>query len=717
VDLTPAGHESLPCVLHNLGNSLQARFQRTGNSCDVYRATEAHQKAVNIAPVGFVELPLLLENLGNSDTCRFQCTNNISDINTAVAVHQRAAELSSPRRAGLFGSFSYLGTSLLHRFGHLGNPSDLEQAVAAHARAVELTPSGHTDLPRWLFNLSSSLQARFEHFGNLHDIAEAISANQKAVKLTPDRHALLPIYLRSLGKSLMRRFEHMGNLSDIDAAISLQQRAVGVIPRDHAAYTDLQSSLGNSLLTRFDRTGKLSDIDAAILAQQEAVQLTSSGSPSLYYALSSLGVSLRRRFESSGNSLDISDIDEAVAAHQRAHHLIPTGHNDLPAILHNYGSSLLRRSKHTKDISDILKALEVHQKAVELASTGLPSLPKFKTSLGHSFSSRGEFTGNRDDLAAGMGHYKSAATCGFGSPLLRMKAARCWIQSSCNLDLESPQTLAACDTAIGLISEVAGLEQTVQCRHAQLQELTGLVDDISALGCILGRTDKALEWLEQGRCLVWAQLSLLRTPFDDLRTHNIELAQQFMHVSRQLDIASSRPDVSWSERSIVAQISIENEAQLHFKLSKEWKELLYLIRSTVPGLKNFLRPSPCSNLLQNLPDGPLVLFSIHPARCDALALRRGFDEPFHIQLPDFSRQEADIYCKDLKTHLQQNNLRMRGGEQETELIRGLRPHRERGAPRRVLAGLWNKVVKPILDALEFSVSNVDTNYLHILTAF
>ena len=49
----------------------------------------------------------------------------------------------------------------------------------------------------------------------------------------------------------------------------------------------------------------------------------------------------------------------------------------------------------------------------------------------------------------------------------------------------------------------------------------------------------ALEWLEQGRCLIWSQLNNLRTPLDTLFAHDPEIAGDMLRVSRALENAGS----------------------------------------------------------------------------------------------------------------------------------------------------------------------------------
>jgi hypothetical protein len=215
-----------------------------------------------------------------------------------------------------------------------------------------------------------------------------------------------------------------------------------------------------------------------------------------------------------------------------------------------------------------------------------------------------------------------------------------------------------------------------------------------------------LEWLEQGRCLVWTQLNHLRTPIDNLAQHSPDLAQHFVDVSGRLECAAVRGSLEQCGMSLSDKISLEKQAHTHLKLAKEWHDLLHTIRTTLPGFHNFLQPSPCSALIQNLPDsGPIVIVNVHHSRCDAIALIGGVDEPLHIQLPRFSWKRAKTYQQDFMTYLEEHQLRMQRAELdplEDQQERGIKPHIKK--IHDVLQGLWKDVVKPILEALSFYVS-------------
>ena len=263
-------------------------------------------------------------------------------------------------------------------------------------------------------------------------------------------------------------------------------------------------------------------------------------------------------------------------------------------------------------------------------------------------------------------------------------------------------------TAIHLVSLISGLEQTIQKRYTYLINIPALLPSAAAIAFSYGEHELALEWLEQGRCLVWRQLNDLRTHLDDLHVHNPALANDLLRVSKALENAGSRTEAAQfiAETSMMEKILIQNEANARIKLAKEWDQLLTKVHA-IPHFEDFLRPVSCSTLLKHLPNsGPVVVINIHKHRSDALALLSGAEKPLYIPLHEFSYKKADKLCHDLKNHLFNFGVQMRGSELDT---RGLH-YKSPAVIKEILGQLWTFLVKPILNALGYSVSTLHTFY-------
>ena len=313
------------------------------------------------------------------------------------------------------------------------------------------------------------------------------------------------------------------------------------------------------------------------------------------------------------------------------------------------------------------------------------------------------------------------ATYSSGPPSIRLKAAIRWAQYSASYD--PPQSLEAYNTAIQLVSQVAGLEQTIQKRHTNLLDISALVTSAVACAFKFGRPELALEWLEEGRCLIWSQLNNLRSPLDTLFACDPEIANDMLRVSRALENAGSRKDAVspfQGEANMDYKMSIQEDANTHIKLAKKWNELLTKIH-TIPNFEDFLKPPSCSKLLKNLPDSGFVVFiNVHKDSCDALALSLHMDRPRHILLDKFSYAQANKLRNQLNTLLHDANLRMRKCELDDIRATGPVQGSERsGVIKHILHQLWILVVKPILDDLGFSVSTfgISAIYIKLMSIF
>ncbi|KAF6755132.1 CHAT domain-containing protein [Ephemerocybe angulata] len=622
----------------------------------------------------------------------FESSGDLSKLSEAISAHRRAVKLTHQGHESLPRRLSNLGVALINRFSRIGDIMDANGAISAQKMAVWLTPEGHSDLARQLFNLGCSFLHRYKRRGDYLDVAEAISAQQRAVQLTPHGHPEMPIRLSTLGHSLVVRFDHTGDVSDISQAVSVFQEVVRLTPPGRSGLNDL----GCALNGRFSQTEDISDVNEAISVHQRAIQLTPQGHADMHRMLRNLGNAFSSRFNQTG---ELSDITEAISAQHEAANLTNDTDADLPGHLANLGAWLKSRYQKTGDPMDMFLALVTEERAVKLVPEGHHHQPAMLTSLGDSYRRFFRSRGNSDDLEKSIFNYKSAANCSFGSPHSKLKAAIYWAMLLNQHYPLSSEILPAFETALGIVASISGLGETVRGRYNQLQKSSGLALQAAAAACALNRADKALEWLEQGRCLVWNQLKNLRSPLDELESHDSALARGIQDIAMQLENAGSSRSLSNTSMSLTLsqRISAEDEARAHLKLARQWDDLLRTARTT-PGFESFLMPLPCSTLLKHLPEsGPVVVINIDDRRCDALALLAGADEPLHIPLPNFSIEKASRYRADLDSELASRHLRSRG----------VRPaHRrkthEHSPTHRVLRGLWEEVVRPILDALRIS---------------
>jgi tetratricopeptide (TPR) repeat protein len=633
---------------------------------------------------------------GRSAYHDFESHRNLQSLEQAISKFEALAETTPQSDPNLPVILKYLGDSFQCRFEQLGMVADVNNAIERLEMAICLTPDGHPEKPAYLSNLGISLQSRFERLGNLFDLDSAITKQQLAVNLTPDGHPDKPSCVTNLGGSLHRRFERLGNLSDLDSAITAKQLAVNLTPDGHPDKPSRLNNLGNSLHRRFERVGNLSDLNGAISQLQSSVDLTPDGHPHKPDYLSNLGYSLQTRFERLGN---LSDLESAIAQLESSVDLTPDGHPHKLGHLNNLGGSLLRRFQRLGNLSDLDAAITRQQLSVNLTPDGYPDKPDYLFNHGAALLTRFSISSHLNDAAAAITHWSASAQSSVGSPTTRLKAAQGWIYIASLVNHHSLSNAYEC--VVGLMPVVAWLGLPIRDRHESLVQISEIARDAAAAAISLEKYDKALEWLEQGRSIVWNQILQLRTPVDELREINPNLADRLLRVSRILHRGGE-------EKGSLG--SIEENAQRHRALTMEWESILKEIRS-LPSFEDFLKPLRASRLREAAQNGPVIIINVAKKRCDVLALVPGMDEVIHIPLPDMTYNKVVELGDGLKDHLYSSGIRMRGERAAQKWIEQEDSNDWTG----ILTELWNGLVKPVLDSLAFSVGYVSTFAPHILT--
>ncbi|KAG8750016.1 hypothetical protein FRC14_000878 [Serendipita sp. 396] len=666
-------------LLYHIGLSFLYRFKRLRSIDDADdAATPQPPVAVTPSSGSDSEATGSSSNLGASlVTPRFGQLGPEDDIANATTRHQMTVDPNSDGHSDKAAELTNLGNSLLIQFKHFGCVDDIDNAIAQYQAAVDLTPDDHPDNRRRLTNLGNSLRIRFERFGNVDDINKAIIHHQTVVDLSSDDHPKKPGWLANLGHSFRIRFERFGNISDIEEAISQHQAAVDLIPGTRPNKDDLLGNIGTCLFAWYERCESMEELEKAITQHQATIGSGSDGR-----GLSNLGHSLRIRFKHLANTKD----DTKSPKHRAGADPGPNGYLNTPLRLSNLTSSLVTWFEQVGTVDDFDKKIKQHQAALSLSPDDHYDKPSLLHNLGTAFFTRYIQLHRPGDADAAILHLSTAAQSSFGSPSHRLTAAEGWIHAASISN--HPSLLAAYDCALSTVPLVAWLGLPIADRHQHLVQIGAIVRDAAATAISLGHYNKAAEWLEQGRSVVWNQILQLRTPVDRLRDVEPELADQLVHVSRLLGGEQRDPQDEVGPSS-------QEKGQRNRDLAVEREILVQRIRE-LPEFKDFLRPPKSSRLFSAAKNGPVIVLNIAKKRCDALALIDGLDEVVHIPLPDFTLEKATKLQADLAALLKSSGVRMRA-------IRD--PEIEGGGDnecKRILAQLWYCLVKPVLDSLAFS---------------
>ncbi|KAI0684979.1 CHAT domain-containing protein [Cytidiella melzeri] len=718
MDLTPEGHSDKPERLQKLGAGLQVRFERFGIIKNLQEAIILSTRAVELTPDDDPDRPLRLSNLGTMLQTRFEELGSIEDLQQAVVTSARAVELVPDNHPDKPIWLTNLGTALQTRFEQLGSLEDLQKAVVMKTRAVELTPDDHPRMPLQLNNLGDTLHARFAHLRDIDDLQRAVATLARAVELTPDNHPSKPFWLSNLGGALSTEFKYLGSIENLQEAIVSETRALELTPDDHLDRPLRLNNLGSTLLTRFEHVGAIEDLQRAVVTLARAVKLTPDNHPSKLNCLINLGAALEKRFE---HLRSLDDLQEAVVIQTGAVEPTPDNHADRLTWLSNLEGVLQTGFEHLGGAEDQQKSSTPHTPEAELIPD-VHAQPD-AAALGSMLSTHSSSTYAQSiDLSKAAALFMEAAAQTSGSPSQKLQgAARCIrLLSRYRLSSSSEVLLQAHERALDLVPQVVWLGHNITRRYHELVKLGAFAGGAAADAIAAGQHARAIEWLESGRTIVWGQVIHLRTPLDDLRKLNPQIASDLDRVSRVLhntgtltNTGSSSTSTSTGSKHISSPtVSLLDEAHNHYDLAIQYDKLIAQIRE-LDGFESFLRPRKLSELLPACKSGPVVVINVHGPRCDALILHQPGDIK-HVPLPDFSYQLARQLRRQLQSALQSGRLRAADGHPSDEHERGYIPlpepikHKHRESMREVLSTLWICVVKPVIDHLNLPAQGNST---------
>ncbi|CUA68295.1 DNA mismatch repair protein MSH3 [Rhizoctonia solani] len=683
--LTPKVHSSLPGQLVNLGNLHLARYQHLGELDDLERSIERYSEAISYTPIHHSGHPNQLNSLGAAYQSRFHYLGEVDDLNKSIESYSQAVSLTEEGNTEFPSRLSNLGAALLARFERLGQTIDIDHAIECHMRALYLSPTNHAGVPNMLNNLAISHHTRFNHFGALEDIEKAIEHQSRTILLSPEDHADLPGRLNNLGALHASRFERLGELMDLENAIEYQMRALSLTPSNHADFPGRLANLGNSHKSRFHESGLVEDLEQAIKYLSRAVLLTPVNHANLPDYVNNLGCAHKHRYELYERR---EDIEYAIKYHTQAISLIPQDHGSLPRILADTGSSYLTQFYRCTEREPIECAVKCLSQAVALTPDGHPCLSSRLGQLGVSHWAKYEGLRDHQSLVKSLESLGLAARSLTGNPRDRFDAASTLAKISLSLGL--PDTLNAYQTGMSIIPHLIWLGTNLSQRYEQVRRLGGFMAEATAAAISAQNLALALEWLEQGRSIVWNQMLQLRSPLDDLRAHYPELASKFEQVARQLHSASSQTLAS----SIAQQdpLSIEMAAQHRRRLATTYEGLVSEAR-TIPGFEEFLRPKRGEQLMAAAQSGPVVIINVHSSRCDALILKPSECKIYHVPLQTLSPIKVNRMHDQLENLLHFSNGSFRGWKSLHST--GIGDFKE------LLHSLWVDIVKPVLDFLGY----------------
>jgi hypothetical protein len=238
------------------------------------------------------------------------------------------------------------------------------------------------------------------------------------------------------------------------------------------------------------------------------------------------------------------------------------------------------------------------------------------------------------------------------------------------------------DQAAGMLADAVRLLPAVawrgidrQSRETQLADFSGLGSDAAASQLATGHPETAVEMVEQGRSVLWADMLRLRRGDAELWDEHPEQAARLRDLAAALD-----------QRDVIAaqDHGISRSVDRRMALATEWEQLVAQVRAGHSG--DFLQPARLADLLPAAAHGPVVIVNVSQHRCDALLVTS--DNVQAVPLPALSAQDV---ARNTVRYLEAQDAER---DREQTLLD-------------VLAWLWDAVAEPVLAALGLGAAPPD----------
>ncbi|CUA77661.1 Toll-like receptor 8 [Rhizoctonia solani] len=432
-----------------------------------------------------------------------------------------------------------------------------------------------------------------------------------------------------------------------------------------------------------------------------AVELTPEWHTKRATYLNNLGIVYQLRFQ---NQTHQADSSQAIEYLNQAVALTQDGHSDKASWLNNLGNAYSGRFFVYKQPEDFNSAERALSQAASLTSKGHVNMSKILISLAILHNSQFEKSGLQETLNKSISYLQQSIECA-RYPAQTFNAAR--FLAKLLSSNQRPGSLPVYQIAMDCLPQVIWLGEVAKMRITQTFQLSDLVQEAAAAAIVAQETDLALEWLEQGRSIIWGQFLQLRAPLDGLTSVNPALAAELKLAADELDNTSAGiiPSRTFEPESYIKPLDW-NIQRLH-QVANQYEKLLDQVRQT-PGFENFLRPKKASELVKAAQSGPVVVINVHKSRCDALIMFPNETDIVHVPLPNLYEKPA------LKLHVPFEVV-PGSSEPSDELdgFRGVRSKVTKNQYESMLEELWECVAKPVLEALAISIEQPPQELTHI----
>jgi tetratricopeptide (TPR) repeat protein len=514
---------------------------RSGYVEDLDEAIDLKRKILSLDPNAAGD-PVTLYDFASMLMGRFEIHGRPADLDEAMIIARRAVAAAG-ERDDFVDYLCQLARILKDQYlmtaepRHVREGVDLLRTALTFVNRVPGPSSQQMDESSVQGLLSSLLIDEFDRTGRPGALDDAIAAARRSLALRPPE----PVNPREssqrsddlslLGNELRIRYELLGARADLDEAIDLGSESV----RDGTDRPARQSArfinLALSLYERARLTASLDELDDAIRwARAAAVSAVEYRDAALCLSNIAAMLEVRSRLSDTPER----DLEESVQAARESVGALPEGHSERVLNVRNLGALLYRMFLRLGTAVLLQEAISLTREAI--ASTAYPAEQcPGQHNLGVMLMANFQLTQDATCFTEAMEAWATAAATTAGDPRSRIDAASARASIAQDHGL-GDQASAAYAQAIELLAVAVWHGLTADDRRLRLVEYSGLARGAAAAWLSVDASGRrAVELLDQGRNVVWAQILDQRRDLAELANVRPDLAAALDAVRRELD--------------------------------------------------------------------------------------------------------------------------------------------------------------------------------------
>jgi len=302
----PTADPLSPYANYILGDTLRARYRRTGKVRDLDRARDALQRA--LAALGatesrsrlasrkvLVDKPEVGRSLGEVLLDSYRRDGDNDELTRAIVELEIA--VAHPRTRRIVTLLHTLSEAYSERYGRTGALADLDLAITALDHALDATDQSDVRRIDIIADLANCYQLRYASESDSADLDDALVLYQQAKSTDAEASLIKAVIDPGYGRALLQRFELSRDPSDLSVAIATLRASVSQAQAETPQLAEGLRSLGSALIA----SGVEADVNEGIGVLSRSISLAPAESPLRAERLLLLGRAMVSKSESTND--------------------------------------------------------------------------------------------------------------------------------------------------------------------------------------------------------------------------------------------------------------------------------------------------------------------------------------------------------------------------------------------------------------------------------